>query len=111
MHGVNINYFLAPFSKDMYNRVEMNSHLPQLYKEQNHLKQKFKKWVASEIKTRVQMGVLKEWDPDSMGSPTPVVIVPLLVEPSKLRLIYDARYVNCYLDLPAVEMFGVGKIP
>ena len=96
--GVNINYFLAPFSKGMYNGLEINSHLPQPYKEQNHVKQEFKEWVASEIKSLVQMGVLKEWDPDSMGSPTPVVIAPLLVEPSKPRLIYDVRYVNCFLD-------------
>ena len=41
-HGVHINYFLAPVSKGTYNGVEINSHLPQPYKEQNHVKQEFK---------------------------------------------------------------------
>ena len=49
-------YFLAPFSKGMYNGVEINSHLPQPYKEQNHVKQEFKEWVSSEIKSLVQLG-------------------------------------------------------
>ena len=110
-HGVHINYFLAPVSKGTYNGVEINSHLPQTYKEQNHVKQEFKEWVSSEINSLVQMGVLKEWSMDSMGSPTPVVIAPLLVEPSKPRLIYDARYINCFMELPSVQMFGIGKIP
>ena len=110
-HGVQINYFLAPVSKGTYNGVEINSHLPQTYKEQNHVKQEFKEWVSSEINSLVQMGVLKEWSMDSMGSPTPVVIAPLLVEPSKPRLIYDARYINCFMELPSVQMFGIGKIP
>ena len=91
--------------------MEISSYLSQPYKEQNHVKQEFKEWVSSEIKSLVQMGVLKESSPDSMRSPTPVVVAPLLVEPSKPRLIYDARYINCFLDLLAVEMFGIGKIP
>ena len=34
-----------------------------------------------------------------MGCSSPVVIAPLLVEPSKPRLIYDARYANCFLTI------------
>ena len=91
--------------------MEIKSHLPQPYKERIHRSPEFKEWVSIEIKSLVQIGVLKEWNQDTMGASTPVVIAPLLVEPSKPRLIYEAGYVNCFLDLPAVEMFGIGKIP
>ena len=50
-------------------------------------------------------------DSKEMGEPFPVVIAPLLVEPTKPRLIYDARYVNAFLNFPATETKGLGLVP
>ena len=49
-HGVHINYFFGSIFKG-HNGVEINSHLAQPYKEQNHIKQEFKEWVSSEKKS------------------------------------------------------------
>ena len=108
--GVRLEEFLADHSEGGYNGVEINSHFPQIYREQNHVPIKFHGWVSSEISDLVKSGVLIKWE-QSMGCSAPVVIAPLLVEPSKPRLIYDARYVNCFLSLPSVEMTGPGAIP
>ena len=109
--GVHLEKFLAPFLQGSYNGVRINSRLPQTYREHNHVPHEFQDWVASEVTSLLKMGVLKRWDPASMGAPCPVVVAPLIVEPTKPRLIYDARYINCFLSLPSVEMFGIGKIP
>ena len=110
-YGVKVEYFLSDFSSGTYNGVHINSRLPQFYRERNHVSPEFQEWVTLEIQQLVKSNVLLKWDPDTMGSPSPLIIAPLLVEPSKPRLIYDARYLNCFLTLPSVEMWGLGKIP
>ena len=71
----------------------------------------FENWVDKEIRQLVKRLVLVKWDPKAMREPFPVVIAPLLVELTKPRLIYDARYVNAFLTLPATEMKGLGLVP
>ena len=109
--GVRLEQFLAPFSVGKYNGVCISSHWPQCYEEENHVPPEFQDWVSGHISDLVRTGVLLQWDKKRMGSEFPVVIAPLLIEPSKPRLIYDARYVNCFLSFPSVEMSGARKIP
>ena len=109
--GVKIESFLAPFSIGNYNGVDINSRWPQFYREENHVAPAFQHWVSSQIKDLVRTGVMRPWDERCMSSKVPIVIAPLIVEPSKPRLIYDARYINCFLSLPSVDMSGAGKIP
>jgi len=109
--GVKIESFLAPFSIGNYNGVDINSRWPQFYREENHVAPAFQHWVSSQIKDLARTGVMRPWDERCMSSKVPIVIAPLIVEPSKPRLIYDARYINCFLSLPSVNMAGAGKIP
>ena len=111
--GEKIESFLAPFSIGNYNGVDINSRWPQFYREENHVAPAFQHWVSSQIKDLVRTGVMRPWDERCMSSKAqvPIVIAPLIVEPSKPRLIYDARYINCFLSLPSVDMSGAGKIP
>ena len=83
--GVRLEEFLADHSEGEYNGVEINSHFPQIYREQNHVSIEFHGWVSSEISDLVKSGVLIKWE-QSMGCSAPVVIAPLLVVPSKPRL-------------------------
>ena len=89
-YGVKVEYFLSDFSSGTYNGVHINSRLPQFYRERNHVSPEFQEWVTLEIQQLVKSKVLLKWDPDTMGSPSPLIIAPLLVEPSKPRPIYDA---------------------
>ena len=43
----------------------------------------FQDWVSGHISDLVRTGVLLQWDKKRMGSEFPVVIAPLLIEPSK----------------------------
>ena len=73
----------------------------------------FENWVDKEICQLVKWHVLVKWDSKAMGEPFPVVIAPLLVEPTKARSLYAARYVNAFLTLglPATKMKGFGLVP
>ena len=88
--------FLSPFTKGSYYGRVLASTKPQFYREHNHVSPEFESWVDSEIQQLLKWQVLKKWDKNIMNEPFPVVIAPLLVEPSKPRLIYDARYVNAF---------------
>ena len=110
-YGVRIEPFLSPFTKGSYYGRVLASTKPQFYREHNHVSPEFESWVDSEIQQLLKWQVLKKWDKNIMNEPFPVVIAPLLVEPSKPRLIYDARYVNAFLSLPSTEMKGLGLVP
>jgi hypothetical protein len=75
---------------------------------QNFVPKEFEGWVDSEISSLIEKKVILEWEP-SMGGESPTVIAPLLVEPTKPRLIYDARYVNKFMELPEFSLDSVGK--
>ena len=100
--GVKLKKFPAPFSVGDYNGVVLNSHWPQFYRVENHVSRapEFQDWVSFQIEDLVKTGVLLPWDKKRLGSKSLIVIAPLLVEPSKPRLVYDARYINCFLSLP-----------
>ena len=90
--------------------MNLASTRPQFYREQNHVPPEFENWVDKEIRQLVKWHVLVKWDPKAMREPFPVVIAPLLVEPTKPSLIYDIQYVNAFLTLPATKMRGIGLV-
>ena len=66
--------------------IELPNHVPTLHDG----------WVNNERECLVQKGSLEAWSTvaDTKTQPRPRIYLPLGVEPSKPRLIWDARYLN-----------------
>ena len=78
----------------------------------NHVPASHDGWVNNEIESLVQKGSLTAWSTvaDTKTQPRPRICLPLGVEPSKPRLIWDARYLNPMCKHSPFQMDGVGKV-
>ena len=113
-HGVRIQDFLKPFTVDSYKGLKINSTTPKKQEFDNHIPPHQNLWVSQEINNLLNFGVIKKWSdcPGFNSSPTPHIVHPLQVkeQTDKNRLIYDAQYLNCFMDPPHFTMEGVAKV-
>ena len=79
---------------------------------QNHVPPKFELWVDAELANLVEKGCLAKWSDiaDTGKHPTPDLVLPLGVEPSKPRLFWDGRWLNNMCRRTPFTMDGVGKV-
>ena len=68
-------------------------------------------WVTAEIQKLVKYGAVRKWA-DSGIEGEPCIITPLQVEEerTKNRLIYNAQFLNCFMEPPSYKMDGVGRL-
>ena len=78
----------------------------------NHVPASHDEWVNNEIEPLVQKGSLTAWSTvaDTKTQPQPRICLPLGIEPSKPRLIWDAQYLNSMCKHSPFQMDGVGKV-
>ena len=78
----------------------------------NHVPASHDGWVNNEIESLVQKGSLAAWSTvaDTETQPRPRICLPLGVEPSKPRLIWDTRYLNSMCKHSPFQIDGVGKV-
>ena len=109
--GVRIEDFLKTHSKGIFKKVKYSAKYPPARTFDNYVEDKHVDWVNTEVEKLLQFGAVKKW---SLYDPvcSPVIIAPIQVEEGthKNRLIYNAQYLNCFMDPPTFTMDGVGKI-
>jgi hypothetical protein len=110
--GVNIYDFMAPFS-GQWKGQRYHSDIPPPAVFQNHptaLSPQFSSFVTTKVADVVMNGALRRLGP--VGSVVrPRVVLPVGVEPTKPRLICDARYINLWCrDLP-FSFENLGMLP
>ena len=78
----------------------------------NYLPQEFDAWVDKEVAALVGKGCIARWSEvaDVSTHPKPKVTLPVRIEPTKPRLICDARYLNLICEHSEFKMDGVGKV-
>ena len=101
--GVKIEDFLQSFTEGVFQGIQMHSFYPETQEFHNYVPQEFEGFIDATVKEWELLGMLKKWDDVRKPGdpPTPVVVSPLGVEPSKPRALWDGRYVNKFCrDLP-----------
>ena len=105
---------MNPYTTGIYKNRVLNSFLPSKAFFPNNVPPKHQQWVNTEITTLLKFGVIKKWNdcPQSKISPTPLITHPLMVkeERTKNRLIYDAQFLNCFMNPPSFTMQGIPKL-
>ena len=113
-NGVTVREFLNPYTTGIYKNRVLNSFLPSKAFFPNNVPPKHQQWVNTEITTLLKFGVIKKWNdcPQSKICPTPLITHPLMVkeERTKNRLIYDAQFLNCFMNPPSFTMQGIPKL-
>ncbi|CAM9423391.1 unnamed protein product, partial [Heterosigma akashiwo] len=109
--GVKVEPFLNPDARGSYKGISFKGPVPQRRAFKNNIPDEFVPWVREEIQDWLKKGCAMPWDPVLFGSEQPELILPLGVEPSKPRLIYDARWLNLFckeyrFTLDSVEKAG-----
>jgi len=94
--GVKIEDFLQSFTEGVFQGIQMHSFYPETQEFHNYVPQEFEGFIDATVKEWELLGMLKKWDDVRKPGdpPTPVVVSPLGVEPSKPRALWDGRYVN-----------------
>ena len=92
--------------------IIQNSKYPVKKQFENFVEKQHKGWVSDEFKTLLKFGVIKKWEDCGEDSKSPHKIARLQVEQQKVnkRLIYNAKYLNCFKDSPKFSLEGVQKI-
>ena len=101
--GVKIEDFLQSFTEGVFQGIQMHCFYPETQQFHNYVPQEFEGFIDATVKEWELLGMLKKWDDVRKPGdpPTPVVVSPLGVEPSKPRALWDGRYVNKFCrDLP-----------
>ena len=111
-NGVKIEDFLKKNSEGNFRGVKYASKYPTPNVFRNFVEEKHVNWVHDEVQRLLTFGAMKKWADCAGISHLPEIVAPLQVETEKTknRLIYNARYLNCFLDPPPFTMDGVGKI-
>ena len=112
VEGVSVYDFVDPtahgeFQGRSYRGADLTAvHLP------NHVPHEFSSWVTGEIAALVQTGCVARWEDiaDTELHPKPHLVLPLGVEPTKPRLLWDARWLNLMCKHSPFSMDGVGKV-
>ena len=110
--GVNVYDFVDTkatgiFHGASYNGADLTSiHLP------NHVPDEHVSWVTSEVAKLAATGCVARWKDvaDVSVYAKPQMVLPLGVEPTKPRLIWDARWLNLMCRHHPFSMDGVGKV-
>ena len=78
----------------------------------NHVPQEFDAWVDKEVAALVGKKCIAKWSEvaDVSTHPKPNVTLPVGIEPTKPRIICDARYLNRMCEHSEFKMDGVGKV-
>ena len=78
----------------------------------NHNPQEFDAWVDKEVAALVGKGRIARWSKvaDVSTHPKPKVTLQVGIEPTKLRFICDAQYLNLICEHSEFKMDGVGKV-
>ena len=94
--GVSVYEFLVPGARGLSVEQPFNPVVFPGEKLPNRVPNEFREFVAGEVATLVHRGCLVPFEEvlTSDGPSRPILIMPLSVEPSKPRLIYDARRLN-----------------
>ena len=95
-NGGSVYEFLLPDARGVWVKHPFNPVVFPGEKLPNRVPEEFREFVAGEVATPVRRGYLVPFEEvrTSDGPSRPRPIMPLSVEPSKLRLIYDARRLN-----------------
>ena len=109
--GVRIEEFLKHFSKGRFHGQKYESKYPNSRKFANFVRPEHTEWVDREIHKLLSYGAIKTWKECGLEG-DPVIVAPLQVEveTTKNRLIYNAQFLNCFMDPPPFKMDGVGKM-
>jgi hypothetical protein len=108
-HGVCIEEFLNKKSIGYFEGLHFCSTYPPKRIFNNHIPSKHEAWVEAEIYKAMKAGAIKEVPPDF-----PHVISPLQVHEKtdgKLRLCFDGRYINLFVNPPTFSNEGPQTIP
>ena len=108
-HGVCIEEFLNKKSIGYFEGLHFCSTYPPKRIFNNHIPSKHEAWVEAEIYKALKAGAIKEFSPDF-----PHVISPLQVHEKtdgKLRLCFDGRYINLFMNPPTFSTEGPQTIP
>ena len=109
--GVKIETFFNPFTRDNYKAVKIESRLPPKIKLENYVPDEFTSWVTRTIEDYKRIKMLVPWEKvrRTEENKWPELILPLGVEPSKPRLLWDARYLNLFLKHCPFMLDGLEK--
>ena len=93
-HGISVKEFIAPF-KGQYRQEQFNHLFPPNKHYPDNKKCKFHRdAISREIERKIAMCAIKVWG--RVGTcPPPAIVMPLGIEPSKLRLVHDQQYLKC----------------
>ena len=75
----------------------------------NNIPPEFVPWVRDEIKDWLKKGCIIPWSKERFGAEEPELILPLLVEESKPRLIYDGRWLNLFFETRRFSLDPVSR--
>ena len=78
----------------------------------NHVPSSHDGWVNNDIESLVQKSSLAAWSTvaDTKTQPRPRICLPPGLEPSKPRLVWDARYLISMCKHSPLQMDGVGEV-
>ena len=83
--GVRIE-FLNDHTKDSYEGKEFEGFYPEARQFENNVPNEWKHWVSKELQKNLDKGAMIEWDEELFCTPSPDIVLPLMVEPNKPRL-------------------------
>ena len=113
IRGVRLTEVIDRSRKSTYQGHAYNgADLTPIVKLSNHVPQEFDAWVDEEVAALVNKGCIARWSEvvDVSTHPKPNVTLPVGVEPTKLRFICDARYLNLMCKHSEFKIDGVGKV-
>ena len=105
--GVRLEPFLNQYTCERFEGKWVHGKIPPKYHQKNNVPHCFNKWVTEELSKWEKSGVIIR-ETDKLRAK---VVLPLTIEPTKPRLIHDARYINLFCRDKPFKMEGAGKIP
>lgn len=109
-HGISVKEFIAPF-KGQYRQEQFNHLFPPNKHYPDNKKCKFyRDTISREIERKIAMCAIKVWG--RVGTcPPPAIVMPLGIEPSKLRLVHDQQYLNSFMRHCPFSLDQVVNLP
>ena len=110
--GVRLSEFIDPIAVGIFEGFPFDGADVTPIELPNHVPTSHDGWVNNGIESLVQKDSLAAWSTvaDTKTQPRPRICLPLGVEPSKPRLIWDARYLSSMCKHSPFQMDGVGKV-
>ena len=110
--GVRLNKFIDPESLGTFEGFQLKGKGTMAIELPNHIPTAHDGWLDTKIEFLVQEGSLAPWSTvvEPKVQPRSRKCLPLGVEPNNLRVIWDARFLNCMCEHFSFQMDGLGKV-